>query len=124
MSAENFAVLYVDDEEQNLVSFRATFRKDYTIYTAESGEEGLEVMANNDISLVITDQRMPEMTGIQFLEKVIPAYPDTIRMVLTGFSDIEVIIEAINTGQVFRYINKPWDDTELKMTIENARQIL
>jgi class 3 adenylate cyclase/ActR/RegA family two-component response regulator len=123
MDTEKFTVLYVDDEEQNLVSFRATFRRDYTIYTAISGEEGLEIMANNQISLVITDQRMPEMTGIQFLEKVIPEYPDTIRMVLTGFSDIEVIIEAINTGRVFRYINKPWDDTELKMTIENARQV-
>lgn len=123
MDTEKFAILYVDDEEQNLVSFRATFRKDYKIYTANSGQEGLKIMSNNNISLVITDQRMPEMTGIQFLEKVIPEYPDTIRMVLTGFSDIEVIIEAINTGRVFRYISKPWDDTELKMTIENARQI-
>lgn len=123
MNSEKFAVLYVDDEEQNLISFRATFRRDYDVHTALSGKEGLEIMANNKISLVITDQRMPEMTGIQFLEKVIPAYPDTIRIVLTGFSDIEVIIEAINTGRVFRYINKPWDDTELKMTIENARQL-
>lgn len=123
MDTEKFAILYVDDEEQNLVSFRATFRKDYKIFTANSGQEGLKLMSQNNISLVITDQRMPEMTGIQFLEKVIPEYPDTIRMVLTGFSDIEVIIEAINTGRVFRYISKPWDDTELRMTIENARQI-
>lgn len=123
MDPKDFTILYVDDEEQNLVSFRATYRRDYKIFTANSGKEGLELMAKNTINLVITDQRMPEMTGIQFLEKVIPEYPDTIRMVLTGFSDIEVIIEAINTGRVFRYINKPWDDTELKMTIENARQI-
>lgn len=123
MDKKKFSILYVDDEEQNLVSFRATFRRDYDIHTAKSGNEGLEVMAKNDVSLIITDQRMPGMTGIQFLEKVIPMYPDTIRMILTGFSDIEVIIEAINTGRVFRYINKPWDDTELKMTIENARQI-
>jgi class 3 adenylate cyclase len=123
MDAKDFSILYVDDEEQNLVSFRATYRRDYTIFTANSGKQGLKIMAENNINLVITDQRMPEMTGIQFLEKVIPQYPDTIRMVLTGFSDIEVIIEAINTGRVFRYINKPWDETELKMTIENARQI-
>jgi class 3 adenylate cyclase len=66
---------------------------------------------------------MPEMTGIQFLEKVLHIYPDAIRMILTGFSDVEAIIEAINTGRVFRYITKPWDEKELRMTIENARQI-
>jgi class 3 adenylate cyclase len=120
---EKLSVLYVDDEEQNLVSFKAAFRRHYTIFTATSGKAGLEILQNEKISLVITDQRMPEMTGVQFLEKLIPSYPDTIRMILTGFSDIEVIIEAINTGRVFRYITKPWDTNELKMTIDNACQL-
>jgi class 3 adenylate cyclase len=84
---------------------------------------GIEVVRNNEINLIITDQRMPEMTGIQFLEKIIPEYPETIRMILTGFSDIEVIISAINNGRIFRYITKPWDHNELKMTIENSRQL-
>jgi len=123
MTDKNFSVLYVDDEEHNLISFAATFRKEYKIFTAKSGTEGLDIVRNNPIQLVITDQRMPEMTGIQFLEKVIPESPDAIRMILTGFSDIEVIIEAINSGRVFRYINKPWDENELRMTIENARQM-
>ena len=79
-------------------------------------------MRKNEVHLIITDQRMPEMTGVQFLEKTIPDYPDAIRMVLTGFSDVEAIIDAINHGRVFRYITKPWDETELRMTIENARQ--
>ena len=66
---------------------------------------------------------MPEMTGVQFLQQIVPEFPDTIRMVLTGFSDVEAIIDAINNGQVFRYITKPWDETELRMTLENARQL-
>lgn len=123
MENTKFNILYVDDEEQNLISFRATFRREYNVFTAISGKEGMDIMHNNDINIVITDQRMPEMTGIQFLEKTLPIFPNAIRMILTGFSDVEAIIEAINTGRVFRYITKPWDEQELRMTIENARQI-
>ncbi len=115
--------MYVDDEENNLISFRATFRMQYNIFTAVSGQKGLEILRANHINLIITDQRMPDMTGIQFLEKTIPEFPDTIRMILTGFSDISVIIDAINSGRVFRYITKPWDENDLRMTIENARQV-
>ncbi|MBE9510484.1 MAG: response regulator [Bacteroidetes bacterium] len=123
MADKKFSILYVDDEEHNLISFAATFRKEYKILTAKSGKEGYDILHNNEVNLIITDQRMPEMTGIQFLEKIIPEYPDVIRIILTGFSDIEVIIEAINSGRVFRYITKPWDENELRMTIENTRQI-
>jgi len=123
MPKHDFNILYVDDEEQNLISFRATFRRDYKIYTANSAEEGLRLMQANHIHLIITDQRMPNMTGVQFLEQILPKYPDAIRMVLTGFSDVEAIIDAINNGRVFRYITKPWDETELRMTIENARHM-
>ena len=120
---EKFPILYVDDEAHNLTSFAATFRIEYQIYTATNGYDAIEIMRNNDIKLVITDQRMPEMTGIQLLEKLSPEFPDSIRMILTGFSDIEVIIEAINNGRVFRYITKPWDENELRMTIDNAKQL-
>jgi adenylate cyclase len=120
---KSFSILYVDDEVQNLVSFKATFRREYSIYTAQSGQEGLRLMREHSIQLIITDQRMPGMTGVQFLEKTATEYPETIRMVLTGYSDIEAIIEVINSGRVFRYIQKPWDEQELRMTIENARQI-
>jgi class 3 adenylate cyclase len=122
MENEKLNILYVDDEEQNLISFKAAFRRYHNIFTANSGREGMEILLNREIHLIITDQRMPEMTGIQFLEKVIHLYPDTIRMILTGFSDVEVIISAINTGRVFRYITKPWDQNELRMTIDNACQ--
>ena len=123
MTMEKFPIMYVDDEEHNLTSFAATFRKEYKIHTATNGNDAIEIMRKHYIKLVITDQRMPEMTGIQLLEKLSPEFPDTIRMILTGFSDIEVIIEAINTGKVFRYITKPWDENELRMTIENAKQL-
>ena len=115
----NYNILYVDDEENNLISFRAALRRCYNVFTAISGEEGMKIFENNDIHIIITDQRMPGMTGVQFLQHL-PDEPDNIRMILTGFSDIEAIIEAINTGKVYRYITKPWDKDELKITIDNA----
>jgi class 3 adenylate cyclase len=114
-----FNVLYVDDEENNLNSFRAALRKNYNVFTALSGEEGMEILIRNDIHVVVTDQRMPNMTGVQFLQHI-PGDQDNIRIILTGFSDMESIIEAINTGKVYRYITKPWDKDELKITIDNA----
>jgi class 3 adenylate cyclase/FixJ family two-component response regulator len=114
-----YNVLYVDDEANNLNSFRAALRRDYNVFTALSGEEGLDILSNNDVHVVVTDQRMPTMTGVQFLQHI-PGDQDNIRIILTGFSDVESIIEAINTGKVYRYITKPWDKDELKITIDNA----
>ena len=114
-----FNVLYVDDEENNLNSFRAALRRNYNIYTALSGEEGIEILSKTDIHVIVTDQRMPHMTGVQFLQHI-PDAQDNIKIILTGFSDMESIIEAINTGKVYRYITKPWDKDELKITIDNA----
>jgi class 3 adenylate cyclase/CheY-like chemotaxis protein len=117
--SHDFNILYVDDEENNLTSFRAALRRYYNVFTAQSGAEGMQIIANNDIHVIVTDQRMPNMTGVQFLQHI-PDEPDNIRMILTGFSDMDAIIEAINTGQVYRYITKPWDKDELKITIDNA----
>ncbi|MCU0443660.1 MAG: hybrid sensor histidine kinase/response regulator [Microscillaceae bacterium] len=113
-------ILYIDDEEKNLTSFKAVFRKEYQIYVAKSAQEGIEIMENNPIHLVITDQRMPNMTGVEFLERIVDKYPDVTRIILTGFSDVEAIIQAINKGRVFRYVTKPWRKDELKETIDNA----
>jgi sigma-B regulation protein RsbU (phosphoserine phosphatase) len=113
-------ILYIDDEEDNLTVFYSTFRRNYEIHLATSGQEGMEIMKQHNVHLVIADQRMPEMTGIEFLEKIIPEYPDCIRMVLTGFSDVEAIIQAINKGRVYRYITKPWNKDGLKITIDQA----
>ena len=117
--SKEYNVLYVDDEVNNLNSFRAALRRNYNVFTALSGEEGIEILTKNDIHVVVTDQRMPNMTGVQFLQHI-PGDQDNIRIILTGFSDIESIIEAINTGKVYRYITKPWDKDELKITIDNA----
>jgi len=120
---DKFTILYVDDEEHNLIAFKAAFRREYNVLTAISASEGMKILKNNQVGLIITDQRMPEMTGVQFLEKVITEYPNPIRMILTGFSDVDAIIEAINSGRVFRYITKPWNQNELRMAIENAKQL-
>jgi sigma-B regulation protein RsbU (phosphoserine phosphatase) len=114
------SILYVDDEKDNLTVFNSAFRRDYEVHLATSGQEGLDILKKHEVQVIITDQRMPEMTGIQFLEKIIPDYPDCIRMILTGFSDIEAIIQAINTGRVYRYITKPWSKEELKINIDKA----
>jgi DNA-binding NtrC family response regulator len=116
-------VLYVDDEINNLNSFKAAFRRDFNIYTASSAVEGRKILDVNEIGVIITDQRMPVTTGIEFLESILHTYPDTIRILLTGFSDINAVIDAINRGQVYRYLVKPWQNDELKIHIQNAIEI-
>ena len=123
VDTKDFAILFVDDEKQNLFSFRAAFRRDYKIFTAPSGQEALEIMRKEHIQLVISDQRMPEMSGVEFLEQVRNEFPQPVRMILTGFSDVAAVIDAINAGGVYRYITKPWEKAELKMSIENAREL-
>lgn len=116
-------ILYVDDEPDNLLVFRAAFRKFYDVLTVESAADALEKYKQESVSIVITDQRMPEMTGIELL-KNLPEEPYSIRMILTGFSDVEDIIDAINSGKVYKYITKPWDKNDLKFTIDNALESL
>ncbi len=120
MFDSNGIILYIDDEEQNLLAFRSAFRRIYEVHTALSAEQGLQILETEAIEVIITDQRMPDMTGTEFLEQIIPIYPNIIRMILTGFSDIGAIVEAINRGQVYRYINKPWNKDDLKIAIDNA----
>jgi len=103
-------VLYIDDEVNNLNSFKAAFRRDFEIFTASSAKEGRKILDSQEIGVIITDQRMPGMTGIEFLESILPVYPDTIRILLTGFSDINAVMDAINRGQVYKYLVKPWQN--------------
>ena len=117
---EKLSLLYVDDEENNLVSFKAAFRRDFEVLTAESGAEGRKILESRDVAIVITDQRMPFMTGVEFLESIVDEFPDTIRLLITGFSDIQAVIDAINKGRIYHYVQKPWDETYLKNIINNA----
>lgn len=123
VSEKKITVLYVDDEEDNLLSFKATFRRDYEVLTASSSAKGLQVLHNKTVHVIIADQRMPQSTGVEFFDIVRNAFPDPIRILLTGFTDVEAIIDAINRGQIFRYIKKPWDQLELKTTIKNAFEV-
>lgn len=115
-------ILLVDDEPDNLDALERLFRSKYTVLRAESGPEALKILDENRerVSVIITDQRMPEMTGVQFLEQSMKTHPDTVRILLTGYTDIESIIQAVNSGQIYRYINKPWDVVDLMATVERA----
>lgn len=120
MAACKSNVLYVDDEQENLDAFHNAFRRDYNIFVASSAAQGLEILDQNAIEVLLTDLRMPEMTGVQFMEVVQRSHPDVTPIIVTGFVDIDVVISAINTGRVYRYILKPWDERELKVTIDDA----
>ncbi|HMI05612.1 MAG TPA: response regulator [Pedobacter sp.] len=116
-------VLYIDDEVHNLNSFKAGFRRLFNVFTAESAAEGRKILETEKVQVIITDQRMPVMTGIEFLESIIPDFPDPIRILLTGYADINAVIDAINKGQVYKYIQKPWMDEDLRINIEKAYEI-
>ncbi|MBI3479645.1 MAG: response regulator [Nitrosomonadales bacterium] len=116
-------ILFVDDEANILSSLKRLFRPlGYRIFTAESGAQGLEIMERETVDLVISDMRMPEMNGAQFLEKVREHWPDTVRILLTGYAEISATIEAINKGQIYRYVSKPWEDNDITLIVKHALQ--
>ena len=120
---EEVKILCVDDERNVLKALRRLFMDEdnYEIFIAESGAEGLEVLEEEgDIRMVISDYRMPEMTGVEFLRQVNEKWPDTIRIVLSGYADISAVVEAINEGQIYKFIPKPWNDEELLTTVSAA----
>lgn len=114
-------LLLVDDEANIVNALRRVLRLDgYQIYTAESGAQGLEILAQHNIGVIISDQRMPAMVGTEFLSIVKERYPETIRIVLSGFSDLDSVTEAINKGAIYKFISKPWDDNDLRANIKDA----
>ncbi len=113
-------LLIVDDEVEILKSLRRLFRRSYDVHLAQSAAEGQAIMENHPIEVIISDQRMPQETGTEFLDRVRREYPDSIRLILTGFADIDAIIDSINKGQIFRYVTKPWNPDELESTIDQA----
>lgn len=116
-------MLVVDDEPDNLDLLYRTFRRNFKVLRAESGVAALEVLScEGEVAVIISDQRMPEMKGTEFLSKTVPDFPDTVRIILTGFTDVEDLVDAINAGQVYRYITKPWDPDELKHVVERASE--
>lgn len=124
MENQKHSILYVDDELVNLNVFKATFRRDYDIFTANSAQEAMEILRKQSIDLIISDQRMPKMTGVEFLKWSLAEYPHAIRIILTGFSDTEAIIRAINECDIYRYITKPWDIEEMRLALKKASETL
>jgi len=115
-----YKMLIVDDEPANLRTLARLFREDYEVLTAESGDDALALLGQHDVALLITDQRMPGMTGIELLKKTVPLRPRMVRIILTGYTDVDALVEAINCGQVYRYVAKPWDNEELRLTVKRA----
>jgi len=115
-------LLVIDDEAEIVKALRRQFRREYTVYTAGSAQEGYEIMTSVPIQAIISDQRMPGMNGSEFFSKVKHEYPDAIRLLLTGYADVQAVISAINDGNIFRYITKPWDPVELDTIVREAFQ--
>lgn len=120
MTRKKYELLLVDDELANLQKLQRTFMGQYGVHLAQSGEEALRILEEVSIDAIITDQKMPNMTGIEFLELSQKAYPNLVRIVLTGFTEVEDLIAAINTGKVHKYITKPWEPDDLRMTVQDA----
>lgn len=118
--ADRARVLFVDDEPRILIAMKALFRNTYEVFTANSGDAALDILRDNDVDVVVSDQRMPQMTGVEFLRSAKRLRPRAIRVLLTGYSDLSAILDAINDGEIFRYINKPWANADLRATIADA----
>jgi DNA-binding NtrC family response regulator len=114
------AILLVDDEPEILFSLRGLLRKEFEVHTAESGLEALEILKQHPIHVVMTDQRMPEMTGVELLSRVQGECPQAVRIVFTGYADIKAVVDAVNEAHIFRYLTKPWDPDELFALLRQA----
>lgn len=115
-----YTILAVDDEPANLRMLERLLRKNYNVLTAMSGEEALSILSRENVSLIITDQRMPGMSGTELLRESLQTNPDTMKIILTGYTDLDALTEAINTTRVYKFVNKPWEPFALKQTIDDA----
>ena len=123
MNDETVRLLFVDDEERIVSLLRTIFRQNYEVHVATSGDEALQIISKTHIHVIVSDQRMPGMLGIDLLSRVRQLSPNTMRVLLTGYSDLAAIVGSVNDGEVFRYINKPWDHTEIKQIVAQAAEI-
>jgi len=122
-NSKRYNVLYLDDDEVMLENFQAIYSKEFTIFTTDCHHKAKEHIRNNDIHIIISDQRMPEITGVEFFESIVKQFPDPIRILLTAFTDVEVLINAINHGHVYQYIRKPYKHDYMKKMLNDAGEI-
>ncbi len=123
MNTDKARLLFVDDEERILRSLKALFRADYEVLTATDPQQALWRVGQRDVDVLVSDQRMPGMTGVELLRAARDAAPRTMRILLTGYSDLSSIVGSVNDGEIFRFINKPWDATEIRATVAQAADI-
>jgi DNA-binding NtrC family response regulator len=114
------SILVVDDEPDILFSLRALLRRDFEVHTAEGGAAALEVLHRHPVRVIMTDQRMPEMTGAELLHRARDECPEAIRIIFTGYADLKAVIDAVNRGEIYRYLTKPWDPDELCAVLRQA----
>jgi len=124
MDHKHINVLYIDDEQHNLTAFKASFRRNFNVFIADSAARGLEIIQENDIHVILSDQRMPNMTGIELFEKLITINPEPIRILITGYADINAVIDAINKGQVYKYLTKPWIESDIVNFVLKAFEVV
>ena len=115
-----FRVIVVDDEPEQLQVFRLNFKRDFDLHLAASGAEALEMLRSAEAAVLLTDQRMPNMTGVDLLVQAKEVRPDTVRIVVTAYKDAASILDAVNKGDVYRYVVKPWNVDEMRITIRRA----
>ncbi|MBI4512039.1 MAG: sigma-54-dependent Fis family transcriptional regulator [Deltaproteobacteria bacterium] len=120
LDLQRFPILVVDDEEDNLDAFRFNFKKSFQVLTAMGGDEALKILESDDVAVIVTDQRMPKMSGLELLRAARSLRPDAVGIILTAYTDVEVLIESINLGQIYRYITKPWDGKEVRGILQQA----
>ncbi|TGO03692.1 hypothetical protein PN36_01420 [Candidatus Thiomargarita nelsonii] len=117
------SVLFVDDEKRVLRSLKALFKPHYNIHITTDGHEALEIVKNNTVHVIVSDQRMPVMTGVELLRQIKQVSPTTMRLLLTGYADLPAIVDSVNDGEIFRYISKPWDNDDIIKIVKKAAQI-
>jgi len=122
-TTKKYTILYIDDEPHNLRTFKATFKWDYDILTAQSAFEGFDILEKNEVQLIISDQRMAGLSGTEFFKKVVKRFPEPMRIILTGYSELDTIIRAINDCGIYRYMTKPWKESDIKKTIEDTLEV-
>ena len=116
-------ILVVDDEAEILHSLKGLLRRDFEVFTANSGAEAITVLEQQTVHVVMTDQRMPNMTGVEFLRRIKSDHPEAIRVIFTGYADIQAVVDAVNQGHVFRYVAKPWNPEELVEALKEAGEV-
>jgi len=115
-----YKIMIVDDEPVNLRTLERLFRPDYQVVTAPSGADALTLLDQHDLALMISDQRMPAMTGIELMMKTVAIRPQMVKILLTGYTDVDALIDALNSGLVYRYVTKPWNNDDLRVTVSRA----